>query len=153
MLRRPPRSTLFPYPTLFRSNNGTILANRVTATPPSVNMTNSAITVAADTGATNVVTTTLTTGGATNLINLITVDGVSAYPVKFTIFQYSGSIGGAGFNFGIGSVPNTNTVEYLSSNRPRPSRDCSTFCAACCTAGSSSNGRFSLTLTFTSSCG
>src|SRR2546430_6134618 len=36
MIRRPPRSTLFPYTTLFRSNAGTVSANlsTVTATPP-----------------------------------------------------------------------------------------------------------------------
>src|SRR3954449_7180319 len=27
MIRRPPRSTLFPYTTLFRSNSGTLIAN------------------------------------------------------------------------------------------------------------------------------
>jgi autotransporter-associated beta strand protein len=97
-------------------DSGTLLANHTLATPLFLNMTNGGLTLVADTGATNVVTTTLTTGGATNLINLITVAGVSAYPATFTIIQYSGSIGGAGFNFGLGSLPNTNTAGYLSND-------------------------------------
>src|SRR3712207_6955910 len=34
MIRRPPRSTLFPYTTLFRSNQGTKPCHLVTSSPP-----------------------------------------------------------------------------------------------------------------------
>src|SRR3989454_1291147 len=58
MIRRPPRSTLFPYTTLFRSNDGTVDSNTatvsitVTAVDDAPVAVNDAATVAEDSGAT-----------------------------------------------------------------------------------------------------
>ncbi len=79
-------------------------------------LTNAALTLDINTGATNLVAAALATGGVTNLININTVAGVSAYPAVFPIIKYSGALGGAGDNFGLGAVPNTNTVGYVSND-------------------------------------
>src|SRR2546430_6395126 len=43
MIRRPPRSTLFPYTTLFRSGDAVFLTNHQIAVPAHVDFANSAI--------------------------------------------------------------------------------------------------------------
>jgi fibronectin-binding autotransporter adhesin len=55
--------------------------------------------------ATNVVVASLTTGGPTNIINITSVPASPSYPITVTLLKYSGSIGGAGFNFGVGTLP------------------------------------------------
>src|SRR6202007_3390014 len=49
--------------------------------------------------------TSLTTGGTTNIINIISAPAFSSYPVQIPLVKYSGSIGGAGYNFGLGTLP------------------------------------------------
>jgi autotransporter-associated beta strand protein len=51
------------------------------------------------------VATTLTTAGVTNLINILSLPTIAAYPAQFKVIQYAGAIGGAGFNFVLGSLP------------------------------------------------
>lgn len=64
----------------------------------------------------NVVTANLITGGQTNLIDLVSIGTVSSYPATFPIINYQGSIGGAGFNFGLGSVPAPSVTGYVSND-------------------------------------
>ncbi len=94
-------------------NGGTIIGDGAAG---NLGMTNAALTLVINTAGTNLVATALATGGATNLININSVAGVSAYPATFPIIKYSGTLGGAGNNFGIGAVPNTNTVGYVSND-------------------------------------
>jgi fibronectin-binding autotransporter adhesin len=83
---------------------------------PTLAMTNSELTVVVDPARENIVATSLTTGGPTNLINISAVVGISGYPAQFTIINYTGPIGGAGNNFGLGEVPNANTIGYVSND-------------------------------------
>lgn len=101
---------------LVRMSSGTLVGNSANMSIASLTMTNSQLTVVPDTGDINITITSLTTGGATNRINITTVAGISGYPAEFTIIDYTGSIGGAGNNFGIGEVPSTNTVGYVSND-------------------------------------
>ncbi len=74
-------------------------------------------------GGTNVEATTLTTGGVTNLIDLVSVGTITTYPTQFTIIKYTGSIGGTGFNIGLGAVPSPTTDGYISNNVANSSVD------------------------------
>ena len=74
-------------------------------------------------GGTNVETTTLSTGGVTNRIDLISVGTITSYPTQFTVIKYSGAIGGAGFNFGLGDVPSPSTDGFISNNVANSSVD------------------------------
>ncbi len=94
-------------------NGGTIIGD---CSLGNLGLTNAALTLNIDTGGTNIVCAALTTGGATNLININTISGVSKYPAFFTIIKYSGVLSGAGNNFGLGAVPSTNTVGYVSND-------------------------------------
>src|SRR2546426_11850330 len=67
MIRRPPRSTLFPYTTLFRSNVTVVPLDDSdsvpgTATPPFVNVTAPDPTLAGSTGSENVTVTGVANG-------------------------------------------------------------------------------------------
>ena len=53
----------------------------------------------------NIVVTSLTTGGTTNIINITSAPAFPGYPVQIPLVKYSGSIGGAGYNFGLGTLP------------------------------------------------
>jgi len=53
----------------------------------------------------DIVVTSLTTGGTTNIINITSAPAFPSYPVQIPLVKYSGSIGGAGYNFGIGALP------------------------------------------------
>jgi fibronectin-binding autotransporter adhesin len=94
-------------------NGGIIIGNGATG---NLNLTNAELSLDINTAGTNLVATALATGGATNLININSIAGVSAYPATFPIIKYSGAIGGAGNNFGLGAVPNANTVGYVSND-------------------------------------
>jgi fibronectin-binding autotransporter adhesin len=94
-------------------NGGTFVGN---ATVGALATTNGVLTLDLNTAATNIVAGSLTTGGTTNIININSVSGVTGYPAQFTIVKYSGSLGGAGNNFGIGAVPNAVTYGYVSND-------------------------------------
>jgi len=64
----------------------------------------------------------LTTGGATNRINITSVPPSASYPVQVTLIKYPASIGGAGYNFGLGTLPAL-TSGYLSNNAAKASVD------------------------------
>ena len=95
--------------------NGTLISSAANVVVPTLNMTNAGLTIVADTAKTNVIATALATGGVTNQINVSSVANVSGYPALFPIIKYSGAIAGAGMNFVLGEVPNTNTIGYVSN--------------------------------------
>jgi fibronectin-binding autotransporter adhesin len=80
------------------------------------------------------VVTNLTTGGTTNIVNILAVPVLSGYPAQLTLVQYSGAIGGAGFNFGMGTFPaaspayagyisnNTTSIDLVITNGPVPAK-------------------------------
>lgn len=131
--------------------NGTVLANSISAGTSSTNniitltngtlvvtntagTTTKAITTVASTNSTlsfivsggnspNLVVTNLITGGTTNIISAPSVAVFASYPTQFTLVKYTGSIGGAGYNFGLGSVAAAAPDAYLSNNTANASID------------------------------
>jgi autotransporter-associated beta strand protein len=97
-------------------NGGTLIGNTAPAGISSLTTANAGLTVTVNPAVTNIYCTTLTTGSPTNFINILSVAGVTSYPTQFTIIKYSGSVGGAGFNFGIGATPSASTVGYVSND-------------------------------------
>jgi fibronectin-binding autotransporter adhesin len=53
----------------------------------------------------DIVVTSLTTGGTANIVNITSAPAFPSYPVQIPLVKYSGSIGGVGYNFGIGTLP------------------------------------------------
>jgi len=90
------------------------------------------------------VVTNLSTGGASNLLNIGSVVGLNSFPTQVTLIKYSGSIGGAGFNFGLGALPSTGYSGYLSNNAANSSVDL--VLSALLLAGRLTNGNFQLTI-------
>lgn len=80
-----------------------------------ISTVNSAISVPVSHAATSITATSLQTGGSTNILNITAAPASPSYPVQFTLIKYSGSIGGAGYNFGLGSLPPLG-VGFLSNN-------------------------------------
>ncbi len=78
--------------------------------------TNGAFTFNVSPSTLNLTAASLATSGVTNLINITTVYGISGYPVAIPIIKYSGALGGAGNNFGIGTVPSSDTIGYVSND-------------------------------------
>lgn len=100
-----------------RANNGTLVVNAVNASATAFNVTNSGLTVTLNPAEINFATPSLTTGGPTNRINITSVVNISGYPTEpITMIDYTGNIGGAGFNFGLGTVPSPVTVGYVSND-------------------------------------
>lgn len=102
-------STTYP----LQLDGGTMIGN---AAVGGLTMNDGALTLDLDPSTVNVSAASLTTGGTTNLINISSVFGVTGYPAEFTVIQYSGTLGGAGNDFGIGTVPNSDTVGYVSND-------------------------------------
>ena len=85
------------------------------------NITNSLLQFSVS-GATNCYVTNLVTGGATNFITIGSAAILPSYPTQVTLVKYVGSIGGAGFNFGLNPLPPT-AIGYLSNNTANASVD------------------------------
>jgi autotransporter-associated beta strand protein len=94
-------------------NGGTFVGN---GTVGAFTTTNGSLTLDLNPATTNIIAGSLTTGGSTNFININSVSGINGYPVQFTLVKYTGSLGGAGNNFGIGIVPNAVTTGYVSND-------------------------------------
>lgn len=89
----------------------------------SLSVSNSTLNLTDLTGvATNIFATTLTTGGPTNVINIIAAPLAESYPVTVSLIKYQGSIGGAGYNFGLGTLPLL-CAGYLVNNAANGSVD------------------------------
>jgi autotransporter-associated beta strand protein len=110
-------STLgFSTPNSIGVNGGTFSGNTASAGISSFNLTNAALQLSVNPTVTNIFATSLNTGAGNNLLNIISVLGIRGYPTQFTIIKYTGTIGGAGYNFNIGSVPSPSTQGYLSND-------------------------------------
>lgn len=80
-----------------------------------ISSANSSINLAISRSSTNIVTTSLTTGGTSNVINITSVPPAPAYPVQVTLIKYAGAIGGAGYDFTLGTLPPL-CAGHLSNN-------------------------------------
>ena len=89
-------------------SNGTFTVTTTAGTPASpitsVSITNSTLNFVTSLTATNVVAGTLTTSGA-NVVNITSVPPLSSVPTVIKLIAYSGSIGGAGYDFSLGALP------------------------------------------------
>ncbi|TAL02140.1 MAG: hypothetical protein EPO07_07655, partial [Verrucomicrobia bacterium] len=65
--------------------------------------------------ATNVFLSSLTSGGATNVVNIVSLPSIGSYPTQIPLIRYTGTIGGVGYNFGLGTLPPL-AVGYLSNS-------------------------------------
>ncbi|HZQ45465.1 MAG TPA: autotransporter-associated beta strand repeat-containing protein, partial [Verrucomicrobiae bacterium] len=87
---------------------GTLTVTGTAGTPAApisgVALTNSTLNLVASLTTTNLVATSLTTSGA-NTINITSVPPLSSVPTVIKLIAYSGSIGGAGYNFTLGTLP------------------------------------------------
>jgi fibronectin-binding autotransporter adhesin len=106
--------------------NGAVTVNgqagTVAAPLNGVSVVGSKITLPDAPSSTNIVVSSLTTGGTTNLINISAVPPSPSYPVQVPLIKYSGSIGGAGYNFGLGTLP-AQCAGYISNNAANSSVD------------------------------
>ncbi|HEY5914156.1 MAG TPA: autotransporter-associated beta strand repeat-containing protein [Verrucomicrobiae bacterium] len=84
-----------------------------------LSLSDSTVTLSADISA-SVTVTAFDTAGITNIINISSLPPIFAYPAQFKVIQYSGTIGGFGFdnNIGLGSLPVVSPAYtgYLSNN-------------------------------------
>jgi len=110
--------------------NGTLILTNTLGTPAKAvatfNVTNSTLQLNVSVANNNnVAVTNLVTGGTTNIINPASVSVFSTYPTQFVLITYSGTIGGAGYNFGLGAstLPPTAPGAFLSNNVANKSID------------------------------
>lgn len=91
------------------STNGTITLTSAAGTSSApigaLTLVNSTLNFATGPATTNMFAGALTTGGTTNIINIVSVRPSPAYPVTIPLVKYTGSIAGAGYNFGLGTLP------------------------------------------------
>ena len=97
--------------------NGTLIIG-ATATPNINNLVlqNATLQMSLNPGSLSLQATTLTTAGSSNLVNVSAVSGVTSYPATFTVLKYTGTVLGAGVNFGLGTVPTPSTRGYFSND-------------------------------------
>jgi len=88
----------------------------------SISLWNSAMNLTVNPLSNTVVTASLKTGGAGNIVNISSAPPFGSYPVKIALVKYSGSIGGAGYNFSLGTLP-TLYAGYLSNDTANASID------------------------------
>lgn len=108
------------------STNGTITLTGLAGTPSApiggLTLLNSTLNLATGPATTNIFAGTLTTGGTTNIINITSLRPSPAYPVIIRLIKYTGSINGAGYNFGVGTLPLL-TSGYVSNDTVNASID------------------------------
>ena len=106
--------------------NGTLSVTGSAGTPAapvsSISLWNSTLNLSVIPASNSVVTTGLKTGGAANTINISSAPPFGSYPVKIALVKYSGGIGGAGYNFSLGTLP-TLYAGYLSNDTANASID------------------------------
>src|SRR5581483_8929088 len=110
--------------TIAMTNGTLIVTNTIgSAASPlsSLAITNSTLQLSVASNTTNVVTTSLTTGGA-NTIKITTLPTITTTPKQYVLIDYSGSIGGSGYNFSLATLPN-NYGGYVSNNASHTSVD------------------------------
>lgn len=99
--------------------NGTMILTNISSLPSIpisfFNPTNSILNFSLAGSTTNPSVTTLITGDPQNVVNISSLPVIGSLPRQFRLLNYSGSIGGAGFNFVLGSMPG-GVGGYLSNN-------------------------------------
>jgi hypothetical protein len=92
----------------------------------SVALTNASLQFFVANGRVNLTVTNLATGGTSNMLNIASLPAIGNHPAQFQLIEYSGGIGGGGWNFTLGSLPSsggTNYGAYLSNNVANSSVD------------------------------
>ena len=106
--------------------NGTFTLTGQAGTPAApvsgISLVNSTLNLAIQAASTNIVVSSLTTGGSTNVIDITSVPAFPSYPVQVKLVKYPVSIAGAGYNFGLGTLPAL-CAGYLSNNTAGASVD------------------------------
>jgi len=98
-----------------------VVTNTIGTTTAAINtvaLTNATLQCFVTSGQPWLVATNLTTGGPASLINLASLPAIASYPAQFQLLKYSGGIGGAGYNFTLGTLPagTTTYAGYLSNH-------------------------------------
>jgi hypothetical protein len=102
--------------------NGTLAVTNTIGTSTlginNVSLTNATLEFFVTNGQVNLLATNLTTGGASNTLDIAALPAMGSRPAQFQLIKYAGAIGGAGYNFTLGSLPSggTNYGGYLSNN-------------------------------------
>ncbi|HKW27987.1 MAG TPA: autotransporter-associated beta strand repeat-containing protein [Verrucomicrobiae bacterium] len=99
--------------------NGTLTLTGQAGTPAApvsnLSFVNSTLNLAIQAASTNIFVSSLTTGNPANIINITSVPAFPGYPVQVKLIKYPASISGAGYNFGLGTLPAL-CAGYLSNN-------------------------------------
>lgn len=88
--------------TLTLSGSGGTAASPIST----LSLSNSTVNLTISAAPTNIFAGTLLANGVTNVINITTAPLFPSYPATISLIKYQGSIGGSGYNFGLGTVPN-----------------------------------------------
>lgn len=103
-------------------NNGTLVATNTIGSSAlgvtSVSLTNATLKFFVTNGQVNLTVTNLATGGASNVLSIASLPPLGNRAVQFQLIEYTGGIGGAGYNFTLGSLPSgaISYGGYLSNN-------------------------------------
>ena len=103
-------------------NNGSLTVTNTIGSSTSgignVALTNATLQFFVTNGQVNLWATNLATGGASNTLDIASLPAIGTRPAQFQLIKYTGGIGGAGWNFTLGSLPSggTNYGGYISNN-------------------------------------
>src|SRR5262249_32290333 len=105
-------------------NNGSLIVTNSAGPIANLSLTNATLQFSLANGLTNLVAGTLTTGGVSNRIDIASLPIAGPFPAQYTLIKYSGPIGGAGYNFVLGTMPLGQFCSgYLSNNVTNSSLD------------------------------
>jgi pectin methylesterase-like acyl-CoA thioesterase len=98
---------------------GTLVVSNSISYPSAANinlaLTNATLQLTIIADQTNILVKDLVTGGAANTITIAAAPTFATYPVRLALIRYAGALGGAGYNFVLGSVPE-NVIGHLENN-------------------------------------
>ena len=103
-------------------NNGRLTVTNAIGTTAlgigSVSLTNATLQFFVTNGQVSLTATNLVTGGTNNTLDIASLPAMGTHPAQFQLLKYAGSLGGAGYDFNLGSLPSggTNYGAYLSNN-------------------------------------
>lgn len=103
-------------------NKGTLVVTNAigssTAAINSVSLTNATLEFFVTNSQMNLAATNLVTSGSSNVINIASLPALGSTPAQFPVITYAGAIGGAGYNFVLGSLPSGGPLYggYLSND-------------------------------------
>lgn len=98
------------------------MAGTLASAISALSLTNSSLTFPANANVTNAYISSLVTGGSGNVINISSIPPSPSFPVIVRLIRYSGSIGGAGYNFSAGTLPAL-VSGYISNDTANSSID------------------------------